>query len=1727
MTLNTTSDNENFVKKIVEATENEDAAKLISLLECVEEETSNFTLDKKLLRSTSLSKNLQEKLVHLSKTSGECSQKSLNSYCILRALLMVPIHYETPWICACEFVSNYCYALTPTTQFRKSWILTCLTEIQNFFQHVVHIFRSNKHQETGQSKLDSHFPLPAESSTHQTARLLVLRLTHILASPFVLTLDKTQSKNYEHNLWELGLELAPSVLSFGRNVDESLFKSLTDVLLRNRIGSTRILPWIRFVTRLEYLRAEVTEAITQVLLSPNDVLIDVPNEQLPGIACAILTFATSRQSNEDFGGDELHSWQRLLLRLLHSASKNYETYTKMENKLQSMLVSFQPSTFERWIASLESLHEVNFVPKWIHINMISTTLQSIHPISLPNVFDMQDEGPKKMNDSQDRAFVGNNLIMNLFLPAGASKDFQREFRENNLEESNENCFESVFDGVSYEAQGKFNTKNKFALSILCNIGAVLFDCIFLGQRSPPTSSDIVHVTDRGMFWIQMAFGILQERGRQMSCQESLFTVIALSVAYMDIPQSRTWLMRYMIHLLSSRLISSESKGHLSATICIIARSDSTFVDALDGIPQSEWIELLSPSRELTKKAFFQLADSLSVMTRLRKAILLGSMSYLELNFANFWWNPPYNSPIANNEDQLFRGLFGLCVLITGNWNECDQSLQAWKHLSEILVLNKPEIPLECRSWMYDHLRDLVKRQRISKAAIEHLLRATTVRWLVLFEGDSVLLHDEFLLERAFVVWSDQPHSVSGVCQVEDVVGLQRLVICLLLACSKYSVDKTLLFDDIQMIFRNVLEQGDACSISRKGQKESLVTLDTFELCYRLVLKMVLKVFVHILHIAEPRLSRKNIVPNTLLRLLHLPAAASALCAHEVQALRSLQTDLSDSARPSWLTLFSSDNTIASKSSNMATLDFAPMNQALCDFMIELLFWPIYSTRGSLSSSKKSIRDLFLILSALVQKKQFLVRSDSKVSDMGVLSVIGLDTVAQTATEFFVIASKAVIDALTNKWSLCEMDNLICAVMNYCEVIHKFTYPGEFFLNDLPSTSRLLESVWQMYMGLCTEKSSILLIEYIENSKEAHKSEARRANKSQSFLIQKLEDKSGVDHVVQLTRETVLNALAACFNLIWSESPISGPLDPLLASLPLSGYLKCLATDLHLGLEGRSGGIREEMYLIYIDMIECCAFLIRGQIESSCDLINLRSTSVALLEVAETLKTILCIFPLKGSVVFKKTFVLSVSMLPSIHRQIYRRCAFVCDEPTFPDEEQSSERNVAFERGTFVDSKEILFRLSGLRDPSSISWADIAGPDHILIASDSDENSIHLSDVQDAGSPKGIAPLQVHDDCTNNPFRDSGPSKALEMKSKETPYKLRMTSKETWSWSLSCLFLTIEENWAESSGLLTEQVQREPNRLVFNSSNKSRLYFASRCRQLEMGTRQVLSLLDTFDALKGRKNIGHAPLLDMLAVHLPSAPKRRMCALLCRISAVLERALTLLSKKLSVPDGKLGGQADLATIEALCCISAWLQIDSDFISGAQTWYFIERRKRKIVKTSSTGIVGEDAVLVMLPKVHSSLKYLQGGLRSLQRVLNQLQGKNISWIEEINKVFRSESGVRSSILDLVSQKLKQDKWQPKATLGFVDEINIQKSPERRKFRKKRKIPEGRMRNKVQKKKRRVQYLRKSRNHVINRFRMLDQASRGDKNEEDDDIVGNEDDSVDNDAYVDLEDFLVDYE
>ena len=612
-----------LLREAIEATENRNETKVMILLECVERKNTKFSLDQKLRRSTVPSNVFLAKLRDLSIVPRGYSPETATSFSLLKSLLVVPIHYETPWICVCDFVASYCH---PThdfdTEFRKSWILTCITEIQIFLQRAARVLCKNKRGGVQEEKQRMPDEDPSEDLTHQTARLAILRLAHILANRFVMSHDNT---TIDRDIClDFGLELTPSLLSFGRDVDESLYRSLIDVFLRNNISSKHLSSWLRFVTKLDNFQIEVGGAVKQALLSPQGILTQISLHQLPAISREVITIAASTLRSSDNDKEVFRPWQRIIMRILYRASEDVKIYDAVEIELHSKLAAFSAPTMDAWIGSLELQCDDNLISQWVHINLISATMRSIH-LSW-NQLSLNSQSSGSQITRQIQTSRCHKLALDRIVPASYENACRRLLKGKSWIDPGDNDLQSIFDGISFNEEGDFKVQNDTVGPVLSAAGSVLRECMFVGNGMQLLTNDKWNAADRAEFWINMAMSATE---RPPTWQESFFSVIVPTIAYMSVPKCRTGLVRRMIHSLSSSFISPQRKAHFCAVICIITRSDSAIVDSFDIISELEWSAMFSFPSVLPTHLFFQLADCLSVLAPVRKSILSASVSFLE------------------------------------------------------------------------------------------------------------------------------------------------------------------------------------------------------------------------------------------------------------------------------------------------------------------------------------------------------------------------------------------------------------------------------------------------------------------------------------------------------------------------------------------------------------------------------------------------------------------------------------------------------------------------------------------------------------------------------------------------------------------------------------------------------------------------------------------------------------------------------------------------------------------------------------------------------------------------------------------------------------------------------------------------------------------------------------------------------------------------------------------
>ena len=331
-------------------------------------------------------------------------------------------------------------------------------------------------------------------------------------------------------------------------------------------------------------------------------------------------------------------------------------------------------------------------------------------------------------------------------------------------------------------------------------------------------------------------------------------------------------------------------------------------------------------------------------------------------------------------------------------------------------------------------------------------------------------------------------------------------------------------------------------------------------------------------------------------------------------------------------------------------------------------------------------------------------------------------------------------------------------------------------------------------------------------------------------------------------------------------------------------------------------------------------------------------------------------------------------------------------------------------------------------------------------------------------------------------------------------KLRLRTKESWSWALSCSFLSLEEKWQECGRVMTNSEIGDSN-IIPKCSGIAIEFYRERQEELLQSLRYLSKLFVSTNAeATGGQTTKHL-VLEMIALNLPSAPRYRFCCLLLNVLRALVRAVELIEAKLGDPNTKKAGSINsIGCAEAICCLSAWLCISNmdatDVTVGICHWYSILTRMLPR-ETSSNGKQESKDEMERLPKLLALVGHLQVKVRKLQRALKTTRLA----IPIADNLFTEGT---LEMVPLIASKLSMIRKESNLEGGQSAFPDFPESSDDTQQKQKRAKREN-------KKRKRKSPIARSRNRVVDMFLNLD-----------DDIA--EDGKGNNDAFVDLEDFLV---
>ncbi|KAL3945273.1 MAG: hypothetical protein SGBAC_000621 [Bacillariaceae sp.] len=783
--------------------------------------------------------------------------------------------------------------------------------------------------------------------------------------------------------------------------------------------------------------------------------------------------------------------------------------------------------------------------------------------------------------------------------------------------------------------------------------------------------------------------------------------------------------------------------------------------------------------------------------------------------------------------------------------------------------------------------------------------------------------------------------------------------------------------------------------------------------------------------------------------------------------------------PLWLEREGLPLSLFNGESHFKSHDLVMLQGSLLDFSIVLVLTPKLPMNGHLYIDFLHRRVVQAVGQLVEQKWSLRAGSKDRI-------FLGPEILQATAAQFLSVSSRVIRNhALAGQCPLQEIATFIEPSLKYCkslEIVHRV---DQF----IPSKQFLL-ALWALYQVLGGERAAIAFIGHLERNRSSqHPTEQQ--NNRQLCMLQTVRTAADIDTVVQRVRLQILVALKQCLLMSSMQSQVNEEIEPYarqdsyekttqISPDFLLNVLAALSTDLRTGLNGESGGITPGLFLAYLATMEECVVLLYAKSDTLMSPIILSF----LMDAAKTLCAVMKLFPLEDATLFRSTFLIATAIIPSICREIWRR-TFVVENsgPWGPsDVAFCMDKILVFE--TLSECVTILLRWSALRNPNSMPWGDIVGTFH-LESPQSDQDEALSSDESTSFKPVPKVVL----------IQPEG----ADVHQGEVP-KIRLRTKEAWSWALSCSFLSLEEKWQECGRVMTNSKLCDLG-ITPKCSGIAIEFFRERQEELLQSLRFLSKLfVSTNGEATGDQTTKHL-VLEMIALNLPSAPRYRFCCLLLNVLTALVRAVELIEAKLSDPVArKLTSINSIGSAEAFCCLSAWLCISNmdatDVTIGVCHWYSILSR-RLPRETSSNGKQESKDEMERLSKLLALVGRLQVKARKLQRAL-----KTTRLIIPIADNLFVEG--TSEVAPLIASKLSMIRKESNLDGGqsaFPDFPESSDDTQQKQKRAKREC----------KKRTRKSPITRSRNRVVDMFLNLD-----------DDIA--EDRKVNTDAFVDLEDFLV---
>lgn len=1744
---------DNLWTRLCNAASQNDAARVGSLLGY--RKIYSPSIDEPLLCSSELADRLLRRLLlvddvgdnatrsdHTHEVNSRMAEK-MSLDCGLTAVIISPSAYETPWKSACEFI-KYVHR-NEIGNSKGSFLRSAVADIQSFLQQVVVTWWEEERKQSAaviHHQRRSVRPVNGEILSERNPRYYILQLVSIVMEPLLIKRDEgghvesstavqTTVDPTKNEHWTVPLDLIPTIVSLSNDLETSLLHSVLDLVFhKGHVRSDRILPWVNASSELRLflreedcisVRASLHEALTQKVCL-------IHSQDLPRLSESVFSLCTAVAARSDGVVDRAPCWHELIMQLLFvAASTDLATFSSVETILESSLASLPSRVFHQWTASMSSSSvasttaddslPVAFKKKWVEANMLLLVLRASQLSGsqlVPRLLAQAVGGSKgagtgthapgdDLNSACWKRLV-SLASQNELTAKQLSKSSMRPFWKfaasvgtcnQRRSTTTSKILQRNFDGLTYIGRGHFRSQadDDHITVILTGMSSLVFYSLILDCEASLQSQHLAHAMGRAQMWVHCANESIQKsRSGSVEAVDLVVAIVILITVYCEVTMARSFLARNMLQVLSSDMgfgvdIECLITMH-SLVISVLLRSSQNesfcskdFYFELDRIS-----EIFVQSVPLA--VFCDLARALSTLPSARRALLAAAQKHLGGAFQVHFLSPMEGASRSksNSFEKVKCGLLALVVLMSDSSGGGHES-EAWFLLSGIIVENRPYLPVVARSWLFCQLKASANKKLLSGQAVKRLLRACLVR-LLCFVGTDKNGHESFLYEEVFTSWGTRLTK-----QIEDIVGLFDLVFALL----NSDLDEDIIMEERRLAFAKCLalllsriETEDAETSQRSPATDGssilhpvlpLMAVNGCYLCY---------VAFHCLALALQDFSKGIFLFDGKI----LPPHSDI----KMQLVEQERNELSDSSGyqsvPAWLSpKMNFVNELDSRKPSIDKKQSVRIRLSLYDSMVELLLGPtrLFSARvddvddGDPSNDS---RMLAMQLTAVCSRKRKLADQLSVEDENNAVIPYNSEKLTKIFDSFCAVVVPVLKQYISDLEDFSQMSEMLSATIDLCETI---TTATETQLEYESSTvNGRLACLRDLYTAFCEEKAAVQLICYFVSrcsDDDAQKQVCRTS----------IDGPGGVDCAIRRVRISIVRSVSvwlAYFLQFKGTVRFEGELEEWEpASFDFSpdydviiGFLNCITGDLRAGLEGASGGLTYDLFLSMVDCIELCAKALFITLSSA--LTVERSMLASLVTVCQStsksLESILCDFNLEQAATFKRTWMLCVGTIPALARCVGHRMSTI--------DMTHAKRTCSVAAKLFDQLTLILKRktaLDGLPETAS-PWVLIAGQNHLggKNGLDYNETSVHSDAVVGLVEREGRIPQDA-----GLGFSDNG--------------KVLLGTERTWVWALCCVLQAFEDHWESSQRLIQCSVEEVGSRVS--------TYCTIRHHEL---TETMRSLCILFESTKKETKVDatKATGISVYAEKLPSAAKTKFCSAVDRVLLVLQNSIKRIVSHFRSQIGSQVGDSDCRSFaEAFSCLSVWLNfrtVKEDIISGVQRWYMVEKQLSVLPRRDYAAFSAEASVLRRLPRLVFRLEDLDHSLRKLMQLINEcmrLPRKNKRYLltRRIDSLVAQSATAPAdgAFFKLLSDKitfLEHEQVQLECDFGMssVEDHAIGNK-------RKRNIDIGKH---VQSERRRR--ILRSRNGVVDTWLHMDRS------------IGL-DEAICEDAYADLEDFLVD--